>query len=100
MQEILFIGDEVSAAAFRLAGVDTRVVAPDEAAGAVADEMPHRQVIMMTTELGQGLPGPMMERLLQSVEPVVVFLPDLPGRKGALNLEARARRELGIEGEA
>ncbi|MDQ2092191.1 V-type ATP synthase subunit F [Marimonas arenosa] len=99
MQEILFIGDEVTAAGFRLAGVDTRVAAPGEAAELVTAEMPQRRVILLTTELGQALPKAVMDRLQQSAEPVVVFLPDLPGRAGALDLEARVRRELGIEGD-
>ncbi|MEZ5716298.1 MAG: V-type ATP synthase subunit F [Paracoccaceae bacterium] len=98
MQETLFIGDEVTAAAFRLAGVETRVAAPDEAAQVLAAELARRRVILLTNELARALPRAMMDRVLQSVEPVVTILPDLRGRAGALDLEARVRRELGIEG--
>jgi len=97
MQDVLFIGDEITAAALRMAGIETRVTGDGDAAQAVADEMPKRRIILLTTELGQTLPDAMVEDLLQSVEPVVVFLPDLRGQEGALDLEARVRRELGIE---
>lgn len=97
MQDILFIGDEVTAAGFRMAGVETRVAGDGEGVRIVTEELPRRRMILLTTELGQALPAPMVERLLQSVEPVVVFLPDLRGRESALDLEARVRRELGIE---
>ena len=99
MQEIVFIGDEVTATGFRLVGVETRITAPEDAAEALAAEMARRRVILLTTGLGQALPGPMLERLLQSEEPVVIVLPDLAGWVGALDLEARVRRELGIGGD-
>ena len=98
MQDILFIGDEVTAAGFRMAGVEARVVAGPESTAIVAEELKRRRVIVMTTGVGKALPGPMFERLLQSVEPLVALVPDLRGHDGALDLEARVRRELGIEG--
>lgn len=98
MQETLFIGDEVTATAFRLAGVETRVAAPDEAARLLSVEMAQRRAILLTNDLAQALPRAMMDRALQSTDPVVMIVPDLRGRAGALDLEARVRRELGIEG--
>ncbi len=97
MRDILFIGDEVTAAGFHMAGVDTLVPGAGEGARAVAEALPERRVILLTTELGQELPNAMVEKLLHSVDPVVVFLPDLRGHDGPLDLEGRVRRALGIE---
>ena len=80
MQDILFIGDEVTAAGFRMAGVEARVVAGPESTAIVAEELKRRRVIVMTMGVGKALPGPMFERLLQSVEPLVALVPDGAGR--------------------
>ncbi|WP_137700701.1 V-type ATP synthase subunit F [Marimonas lutisalis] len=97
MQDIVFIGDEVTATAFRLAGIDILLAEDQNVARIVTDALGQWRMILTTTEIGRSLPVALYERLLKSQEPLVVFLPDLAGRVDALDLEARVRRELGID---
>jgi len=96
MQSILFLGDELTAAGLRLAGVAVRVVAPAEAAaavGAVGDEV---ELLLLGAEVAAALDPQALEQLLARPRPLCLVVPDPRGRAAAVDPAAALRRLLGV----
>ena len=93
----VFIGDEVTAAAYRLAGFDVRVPAPGEAPAAfrrALDEAP--PLILLGAECAAALPGADLDAALLRCEPPVAIVPDAAARTAFPDYSARVRASLGI----
>jgi vacuolar-type H+-ATPase subunit F/Vma7 len=97
MAAAVFIGDELSAAGFRLTGIDT-VMPPPEAAGeALRAARKHAALVIMTAELARSVPAAEIEAALIAEAPTVVIVPDVLLRAPLPDLAKRLRRTLGIE---
>jgi vacuolar-type H+-ATPase subunit F/Vma7 len=92
----VFIGDEVSAAGFRLAGL--RVLSPPAGAASqvVADAAREAPLVLLGAPLAARLPADLLERLLAATDSQVVLVPDLRGDTVLPDLTARVRRQLGV----
>lgn len=97
MGRIVFIGDEVTGAGFRLAGADLADPSPETLAETVRAEKGRADMLLVTTEAARHLPRALYEDMLVWTRPLVAFLPDIVGREGPLPLDHAVRRELGIE---
>ena len=91
----LFIGDEYTAAAYRLAGLDVSVTAPAQAGAALAAaRRGGAPFIMITAACAAGVPGAELDAALAAFAPPVCVVPDasvpLP------DLTQRVRATLGI----
>jgi vacuolar-type H+-ATPase subunit F/Vma7 len=99
MRRPVFIGDEATAAAYRLAGLDARVAAPAEAAApwrrALREAPP---LLLITAECAAALPPDELDAALARLDPPVAIVPDVGGRVAAPDLMARVRASLGIVG--
>lgn len=91
-----FIGDEVSAAGFRLAGVDVYVPGAGEVPGLFARLRGRTDLILMTAEAAQGLPEDMLRGALAAGRPLVLVIPDVRGRMAPPDVSAALRRQLGM----
>lgn len=93
----VFIGDEVTAAAYALAGLDARVATPEQAgalwARALREAPP---LILVTAECAAALPADALEAALARLDPPVAIVPDAAGRVPLPDLMARVRASLGI----
>lgn len=93
----VFIGDEVSAAAFRLAGLDARVGGPAEAPAlwsrALREGVP---LILITAECAAALRADELDAALARLQPIVAVVPDVGGRVPLPDLMARVDASLGI----
>jgi vacuolar-type H+-ATPase subunit F/Vma7 len=93
----VFIGDEVTAAGYRLAGLDTRVVAvagaPQAFAQALREAPP---LLLITAECAAALPADALDAALARLEPPVAIVPDAANRAQPPDLLARVRAGLGI----
>ena len=97
MREIVFIGDAVTAAGFRLAGVATEVPDPEALAGAVEAARGATRVLVMTAGAHAALP-PALARALDAADtPLLALVPDAQGQVPVADMEAEVRRALGIE---
>lgn len=94
----VFIGDEVSAAAYRLAGLDARVVTPEQMPAAIESARGEKPplVLLGAASLGRVEPG-VLEAALRAFDPPVVVVPDAALTAPGPDLAARARGVLGIE---
>lgn len=93
----VFIGDEVTATAYRLAGLDARVAAPEQAgahwARALREAPP---LILITAECAAALPAEALDAALARFDPPVAIVPDAGGRVPLPDLMQRVRASLGI----
>jgi len=97
MPGIAFVGDEVSAAGFRLAGIATYVPAPERVVETFLEQMKRRDMVMITAECANRLPARLLDEALAKPRPVVAVIPDIRGREVGTDWEAEVKRALGIE---
>lgn len=93
---IVYVGGEIEAAGFRLAGVSARIPrAGDEAA---AFEQAHREatVVLMGAACARAVPRTLLEAALAAPSPLVAVLPE-PGGAPRFDPSAKVRRLLGVE---
>ena len=93
----IFIGDEVSAAAYRLAGARVRVPQIDEVDAALKWACAESDFVLITAEYAQRLPPGEMSRVQAQLHPLVLVVPDIRDRVLPPDLAAELRGQLGIE---
>jgi vacuolar-type H+-ATPase subunit F/Vma7 len=98
MANVLYLGDEATAAGYRLAGVETLVPDPAEVAPALqragADGV---ELILLSSRLASGLSPDELERALARVAPLLAIVPDAFGHGAPPDLAREVRSALGIE---
>jgi vacuolar-type H+-ATPase subunit F/Vma7 len=98
MARVYYIGDEATAAGYRLAGVDTRVPAAEETAEAfqraVADGA---ELILLSADRAAELGGAALEAALAGEAPLVAIVSDAYGHRAAPDMAHEVRLALGIE---
>lgn len=97
MHDIIFIGDEVTAAGFRLAGVTSYAPARDTLPTLLAEVAQTSAVIAMTAECAAWLPDRDLAALELADTPLLAIVPDARGAVAAPGMGAAVRRTLGIE---
>jgi len=91
-----FLGDEVSAAGFRLAGLEVHQPTPATAPGLFQRLCGEVELLLLTAEVADWLPGEGLGRVLAAGRPLVLVIPDVRGRKEPPDISARLRRQLGM----
>lgn len=97
MATAIFIGDELTAAGFRLTGIETIVPSPSEAAMVLADARARAALVIMTAEFARHVPDAEMEAALLADTPTLALVPDVLFRREPPDLAKKLRRVLGIE---
>ena len=97
MGQVIFIGDEVTAAGFRLGGVACHTPERDELPDLLAKEREGCDLIMITAQYAGWLGVDAVEEMALWSHPLVAILPDIRNQQLPPNLEHAVRRELGIE---
>jgi len=97
MSAPIYIGDEVSAAGFRLAGA--RVTVPDEGgeATALADARAAAPLVLVAAAVAARIPEHDMAKALAALAPLTLIVPDLSGAVPVPDVATRLRRQLGME---
>jgi vacuolar-type H+-ATPase subunit F/Vma7 len=93
----LFLGDELSAAGFRLGGIDARTPPLGEEAAYFERAREEALFVLITAEVAARLPRALLEHALNAGRPLVAVLPDVRGRLPPPDLAAALRRQLGME---
>jgi vacuolar-type H+-ATPase subunit F/Vma7 len=97
MGTAIFIGDELSAAGFRLTGIETVVPEPDAAAGVLQEARTRAALVIMTADLARQVPPADLEAAMLAEAPTVTIIPDVLFRAAVPDLTRRLRSALGIE---
>ena len=97
MAALVFIGDEVAAAGWRLAGVEARASAPGAEGLELARALEEAQLVLVSAEAAARIPEPQLRAALRRLVPVTVIVPDLREAVPYPDVAARMKRQLGIE---
>jgi len=97
MSAVVFIGDEVAVAGWRLSGVDARACAPGSEATVLAGALAEAELVLLSAEAAARIPEPQLRAALRRLNPVTVVVPDLRETVPYPDVAARMKRQLGIE---
>lgn len=93
----MFLGDELTAAGYRLAGADVRIIRPDDAGPALtAARTEGYPLILMTAECAEGVAESRLYDALAAVSPQLLLVPDAAGRVPVPDFAVYVRQRLGV----
>lgn len=92
----VFVGDELSAAGFRLAGVRVRVPTAGEETEALAEARGEASLVLVGAAVAARIDDAALRTALVAVSPLVVIVPDAQGAVAVPDLAARLRTQLGL----
>ncbi len=92
----VYIGDEVEAAGYRLAGLEVRVPGREQLLPLIRSACEQAPLVLIGAATARDIPPAELDRLLALVTPPVVIVPDVRGRAGLPDLATRLRGQLGV----
>jgi vacuolar-type H+-ATPase subunit F/Vma7 len=97
MASPVFIGDEIAAAGFRLAGAEVRVPPAGKEAAELEAARAGAPLVMVCASVAARMHPEVLRAAVRAISPVTVVVPDLQGEVASADLAARLRRQLGID---
>jgi len=95
---IYYIGDEATAAGYRLAGAEVRVPTAEDAAEVFRRaRVAETDLVLLSAEFAATLPPEELEAAVQGERPLVAIVPDAHGRHAPPDVARDVRLALGIE---
>ena len=92
-----YLGDEVSAAGYRLAGARVCTPAAGEEAAALASARAQAPLVLMSAVVAAAIGDAALRVALMSPSPLLLIVPDLHGEVPLPDLADRLRGQLGLE---
>jgi vacuolar-type H+-ATPase subunit F/Vma7 len=96
MSACALLADEVTAAGFRLAGVEVHVPDDAELAQRFTRLCDETRLLLITAELAERLPAGLLSRQQRASRTLILVLGDVRGRREPEELGASLRRQLGM----
>jgi vacuolar-type H+-ATPase subunit F/Vma7 len=97
MSTPIYIGDEVSSAGFRLAGLRVRVAAKGEWKKELEWSMEQTQLVLISSAVASEIPMQELDHYLSRLSPAIVVVPDVHGAMPMMDLSTRLRKQLGMQ---
>ena len=92
----VYIGDEVSAAGFRLAGLQVLTPLPDDVLPAIQKACEKAPLVLLSAATAQHLESSELDELLAGISPPVTIVPDVHGSAPMQDLSLRLKKQLGV----
>ncbi len=92
-----YIGDEVSAAGFRLAGASVVVPFPGSEAAALATARANASIVLIAADVAARISPRELALARAALAPLTLIVPDLRGEMAMPDVAARLRAQLGLE---
>jgi vacuolar-type H+-ATPase subunit F/Vma7 len=92
-----FIGDEITASAWRLIGVRTTAVDAGGAAAAFDSAIGKDGLLLITATCAAELDSERLDAALRQAQPLILIVPDAASRLTPPDLDSEVDRVLGIE---
>jgi vacuolar-type H+-ATPase subunit F/Vma7 len=92
----VYIGDEVSAAGYRLAGLRVRVPGEDDVLAVIEATCSEASLVLLGSDAATRISRQQLDELLSRVEPAVVVVPDIRARTPLPDMAHRLRTQLGV----
>lgn len=93
----VYLGDEVSAAGYRLAGVLVQTPRAGEEKAALAWARSQAPLVLVSAAVAVGIGEGVLRAALSALAPLVLIVPDLQREVPLPDLAARLRGQLGLE---
>jgi len=93
----VYLGDEVSAAGFRLAGVRVRVPPRGDETAALSSARADAPLVLVAATVAARVAEGELRAALAALAPLVLIVPDVDGGTPVPDLALRLRRQLGLE---
>jgi len=93
----VYLGDEVSAAGYRLAGASVRTPAAGDETAALAEACAQAPLVLLSAAVAARVAEDRLRRALAALTPLVLIVPDRAGEVPLPDLAARLREQLGLE---
>ena len=94
---IVYIGDEIAAAGYRLAGLSTRVPGPGEATAVLREELGRAALLLISQQVAEQVERPEWQRVLAKTSPLMLIMADGSSLPSGIDIAARVRLQLGVE---
>lgn len=97
MSDIVFIGDEVSATAYRLAGIAVIAVGPEETATVLDEEIsPDAGLVLLASPHAASMSMEELSRRMRHARPPLMVVEDVAGTTALPDFVTMLRRRLGV----
>ena len=93
----VYLGDELGAAGYRLAGARTRVPARGDETAALAQACADAPLVLVSAELASRIEAGALQRACVAMSPLVVVVPDPQDAVALPDLAGRLRAQLGFD---
>lgn len=93
----VFIGDEISACAYRLAGIEVRTPAPAELMATLQQASTESDLVLITAEYTRQLRPDQLATLQAQLRPLLLVVPDVRGQVPVPDFAKALRSQLGVE---
>ncbi len=93
----VYLGDEVSAAGWRLAGARVRTPQRGDEAAALAWARAQAPLVLVSATVAAAIAEPALRAAQGALAPLVLIVPDRLGEAPTPDLAARLRGQLGLE---
>ncbi len=97
MTNAVFIGDEITAAALRIAGVTVQVPAMSDVPRTFEQAVDDAELVIITARYARAMDEASLRAAIRRADPLVLVMPDGGNRYPPEDLEPRIDRVLGIE---
>jgi len=97
MGAVVYLGDEICAAGYRLAGATVRVPRAGDEAQALAWARSQGELVLVSAVVAAAIGEGVLRAALSAVSPLVLIVPDPEGQVPVPDLAARLRTQLGLE---
>ena len=92
----VYIGDEVSAAGFRLAGLQVFTPLADDIMPAIQRACEQAPLVLLSAATAQLVDATELDELLAGTKPAVAIVPDVHGSAPMQDLALRLKKQLGV----
>ena len=96
MPAIVFLGDEVTGAGYRLAGAVVRIPAADDVARLFRRALCDGDLVVLTSSCAAMLPATVIDAAIRHADPLVLIVPDVVDRLEPPDYNTVVARVLGI----
>src|SRR5512138_1193498 len=97
MSAPIYLGDELGAAGYRLAGAQTVTPSAADATAALADACTRAPLVLLSASVAAQVAATALQRALAAATPLVLVVPDVRADTPLPDLAARLRAELGFD---
>jgi vacuolar-type H+-ATPase subunit F/Vma7 len=91
-----YIGDEISAAGYRLCGVEVHIADRRNALSLIKQAIESASLVLVGSSTAQFLATSELDVLLENITPAVLVVPDVAGGQAAPDITSLIHKQLGM----